>query len=125
MNIDEKIKQVLDQESKQIDELMLEEKGVFGMIGATFKGGNRFWLLLVYFFAILVSVLMFWTAYRFWIAEELRQMVFFGFCFLAAMQAQIALKMWGFMEMNRTSMVREIKRVELQLARTRDSHLTE
>lgn len=121
MNIDEKIKQVLDKESKEIDELMLEEKGVFGMLGASFKGGNRYWLMVVYFFGIVCGIAMAWTAYHFWVAEQEKQMIFYGVCFLAAMQAQLGLKLWGFMEMNRISTVREIKRVELQLARSREA----
>ena len=120
MNIDEKIKQALDKESKHVDELMLEENGVFGMIGASLKGGNRFWLLIAYLFAILASIAMFWSAYQFWFAETEKAMLFYGFIFVAAMQMQVALKMWGFMEMNRTSMVREIKRIEVMLARQMD-----
>lgn len=117
MNIDQKIKQALEQESQNVDELMLEEKGIFGMMGASLKGGNRFWLVIVYVFAFFAAIAMFWSAYQFWFAESEKQMLFYGFIFVAAMQMQIALKMWGFMEMNRTSMVREIKRVEIMLAK--------
>lgn len=117
MNIDQKIKKLLEDESQQIDELMLEEKGVFGMIAATFKGGNRIWLAIVYFFGIVASIAMVWTAYRFWIAEQSNELIFFGVLFVVALQIQISLKMWGFMEMNRISTIREIKRVEIQLAK--------
>ena len=121
MNIDQKIKQVLDRESAQIDEMMLDEKGIFGMMGASMKGGNRYWLIVVYIVGFACALAMAWTAYHFWIAESEKQMIFYGFCFLTAMLAQLGLKLWGFMEMNRTSMVREIKRVELQIARLRAS----
>ena len=115
MNLDEKISKLLKEEAGRVDALMMEEKGIFHMLAASFKGGNRFWVGLVYAVGFIVALAMVWCGYRFWIAETLQQQVFWGVSLLAAIQVQISLKMWGFMEMNRISLMREIKRIEIQL----------
>ena len=118
MNIDDKISQALAQESKEIDKLIAEENSsLFGMLFATWRGGMRYWVLLMNVVAFLFTVLLFYCGYQFWIAQISTQQIFWGVAFIAVLQVQISLKMWLFMEMNRMSMVREIKRVEIAVAR--------
>ena len=118
MNLDDKISQALAQESKEIDKLLAaENNGLFGMLFATWRGGMRYWVLLINIVTLIFTGLLFWCGYQFWIAEVSNQQIFWGVVFLAVMQVQISLKMWLFMEMNRMSAVREIKRVEIALVR--------
>lgn len=118
MNLDEKITQALSQESQEIDRLMRTDDGLFSRLGKTFRGTMRGWLALVVVFGFLASVAIVFCAYQFWQAVSLDQQVQWGVWLIVALQVQIALKMWSFMEMNRTSLMREIKRVEIQVART-------
>ena len=118
MNLDDKISQALAQESQEIDKLVAEENsGLFGMLFATWRGGMRYWVILINVFTLLFTMLFIWCGYQFWISEIATQQIFWGIAFLAVLQVQISLKMWLFMEMNRMSMVREIKRVEIAVAR--------
>ncbi|MFT4993734.1 MAG: hypothetical protein ACI965_000755 [Paraglaciecola sp.] len=118
MSIDDKISQALKAESAQVDQLLAQDnKGLFDMLFATWRGGMERWVLLVNVFVLLATVLLFGAGYQFWIAELLERQVFWGVVFLATAQVQISLKMWLFMEMNRMSTIREIKRVEIAIAR--------
>lgn len=117
MNLDEKITKALSDESAQLDKMMLQDTGLFGMAGSILKGSMRLWVFLVNVFVMIMTGLFIWCFYEFWITPDTHERVFWGVCFIAALQAQIALKMWLFMEMGRNSTIREIKRVEIELAR--------
>ena len=118
MNLDDKISQALAQESQEVDKLLVtENNGLFAMLFATWRGGMRYWVLMINVLTLSFTGLLFWSGYQFWIAQISNQQIFWGVVFLAVMQVQISLKMWLFMEMNRMSAVREIKRVEIALAR--------
>lgn len=118
MNLDDKISQALAQESQEVDKLLAtENNGLFGMLFATWRGGMRYWVMMMNIVALLFTILLFYCGYQFWIAHISTEQIFWGVVFLAVLQIQISLKMWLFMEMNRMSAVREIKRVEIALAR--------
>lgn len=121
MNLDEKITKVLNQESQEVDHLMLEEPGVIGMLKASFKGGMRFWFVLVYIFGLLAFLAFIWSGYQFWHATETNDAVFWGIAIVVALQVQMSLKMWSFMEMNRISVMREVKRIEILLSKMNHS----
>lgn len=120
MNIDEKIKQELEKDAAQLDAIFLDDSGLLGRLLPIFKGGMKWWVWAVNLFTLLASVLMFYSAYQFWLAAQVQEQIFWGIVLVVAVQMQIALKNWLFMEMNRMSNLREIKRVEIAVARLSD-----
>lgn len=112
---DDMIKDELEKEASEIDELLAAEGGLPDMVAASFKGSMRRWVWLIWIITFLVSMLMFWCGYQFFTASAQDQM-FWGFCTLMSMAAQVALKQWSWMEMNRASMMREVKRLEVAVA---------
>lgn len=112
--IDERIKTALEQDTKELDTLLANEGGLPDMISTSFKGGMRRWMVLVWIVTFIVTVLMFWCIYNFVMAGE--DNIFWGFCSLGLMMMQIALKQWTWLEMNRATTMREIKRLELVIA---------
>ena len=121
MNLDEKISQSLKQEAREIDQLMSQDDGLFAMLGGIFKGSMRGWVVVVNLFVLGFTGLFVWCGYQAWIAQTVDDRLFWGIGFIAALQVQIALKMWLFMEMGRNSTIREVKRVEIELARMKRS----
>lgn len=118
MNIDDKIKQELETEAKQLDTILAHEPGLFSMLGQTFKGALGGWVILVMIVTFAVSIAMFWSGYQFFFVEHtLEQSVKWGIGLLLSTMVQIAFKMWTFMEMNRQSGIRELKRIELSIER--------
>lgn len=114
--LDEKIRQELENETAVIDELLASEGGLPDMVAAAFKGGMRRWIWLTSIITLIATVLMFWTGYEFYMAELVDHRIFWGIWFIASAMAQIALKTWQWMEMNRANLMREIKRLELAVA---------
>ncbi len=120
MNLDERIKHELESESLDIDHIMEEEGGLMNRITGTFKGGMRRWVILINISALLIGVLLAWTGYRFYLVADTQSPLFWGLCIVVLMIMQGFVKNWLFMEMNRNSIMREIKRVEISIARIKE-----
>jgi len=116
-SLDEKIKQELERETAEIDELLANEGGMPDMVSAAFKGSLRHWVWLTTVFILIFTGLMFWSGYGFFVAETTDDRVFWGFCMLISGMPQMALKQWQWAEMNRATMMREIKRLEIAVAK--------
>jgi len=117
MNIDEKIKQELENEAEQFDELLNHNQGMISLSASALKGGLGNWLIVVFVIILIVSGFMIWFGYRFYVADNVDARVFWGVWFVAALGSQIALKQWVWMETNRVSLLREVKRVEVAVAK--------
>ncbi len=113
-SIDERIKAALEQDTKELDTMLANEGGLPEMISASFKGGLRRWMLLVWPITLIVTGFMVWSIYNFFTSGEAH--IYWGFCSVGLLMMQIALKQWSWMEMNGASMSREIKRLELVIA---------
>ena len=90
---------------------------LFEQIVETFRGRTR-WLngiLIVY--SLLFSTLFGVSIFRFLAATEVREQIMWASLGILAMVIIGLLKMWYWMELNRVTIMREIKRLELQVAR--------
>lgn len=117
MDIDQRIKRELESESAEIDRILADEKSLFGMLARVYRGGLRRWVILVTLVGIFLTAFIVWSAYRFFTAPATDELVFWGVIFLVGLQALGAMKLWIFMEMNRSSIIRETKRLELAITR--------
>lgn len=117
MNIDEKIKRELEQSQQEFDEVIQEQEGLMKMVFGSFHGGMKRWVFAVYFFTLVASGFMLWTGYRFFTALDMQGQIFWGVCLILSLFAQVALKQWIWMEMNRASIMREMKRLEVAVSR--------
>ncbi|NRA84129.1 MAG: hypothetical protein HRU22_10290 [Gammaproteobacteria bacterium] len=119
MNIDQQIKQELEQEAKQLDVILAHEPGIFKMLGRAYQGALGGWMILVTILSLVVFMVFAWAGYEFFITEGvlIEYKLYWGFVMLLAVLMLIAMKMWIFMEMNRQSTNREIKRLELMVER--------
>ncbi len=113
MKIDRDIKQALNEDASHLDEILLQEPGLFRRIGHSFNSGMRYWLFLVYALALISAAVYVYCGYNFATAPELDDRIFWGIWFIFSFIIHITLKLWTFMEMNRTSTMREVKRIEL------------
>lgn len=117
MNIDDRIRQELQRDRKEVDEILAEEDGLLGRLGPAYRGGLKRYVYLVTAIAVVLTGLIFWSGYRFFTAPDVAALVFWGVILIIALIAQVAMKLWIWMEMNRSLVVRETKRLELALAR--------
>jgi cation transport ATPase len=120
MDFDKKLRQQLQQESKQLEEQMAQQPGLFEMLGQAYSSKMKVWMYLVGAVALLLSALMLWSGYQFFFVVTdagLAHKLHYGVLLLLSTMVQIALKMWSFHEMNRQSLLREIKRLQLMAER--------
>ena len=94
----------------------LEEQGVFSMWADVYKGKMRPWSLLIILFTIIFTGLTFWCGYKFFTVEGIEPMIQFGVGFIISMLLIQVLKIWHWMQMNKNDLLREIKRLEYQVA---------
>ncbi len=115
MNDDEKrIRQAI--KDMGAGELDGPDQGMWEMFATTLHGKQKWWMVLIHlwgfvFFAASVFVLV-----RFFQAETTKEMVGYAMAFLFFMNGVGMMKMWVWMSMNRNSILREVKRLEVQVA---------
>lgn len=115
--LDKKIREALRKEDAELYKDFDEEPSVFEMLMDTCRGRRR-WLNVLGAFQTLVFIALFiFSAVKFFGAESTRDIVMWAAACILCMTAISMLKIWYFLEMNRNALTREIKRLELQIAR--------
>jgi hypothetical protein len=118
-DIDEKIRNALEIDQEVLKN-SIDEPGFFEMLMQCHRGKNR-WLGFMVFFDILVFTgIGGWALYEFFHAETLESKVGWSLLFMSSLIVIGLAKLWAWMQINKNIMVREIKRVELQLVRILD-----
>lgn len=112
--LDKLLKQQLTSQAAELDKLMNKDEDLSSMLLGGFKTGLRKIMMLCYAIAISLAVLIFYSGYQYFFVE-LNDKAFWGMILLISMQAQIAIKLWIWLEMNRWSQIKEIKRLQLYL----------
>lgn len=108
MNIDDKIKQDLLDQSKELDHLMEDNDSLTGYLSMSFSTGLGWLVKIGYALAIILSVLLIFCGYQFFTVDGDKQ-VFWGVCLIIAFQAQVATKLWIFMQSNRSYLSKELR----------------
>ncbi|MFP4278282.1 MAG: DUF6768 family protein [Wenzhouxiangella sp.] len=121
MSIDQRIRRELQQQGGPVEDLKAEQTGLFPMLLRVFTGGLARWAGFAMALTLVSFGVTIWTGYEFFTAGNIDDRVFWGVLVLAAFHALSMFKLWFFMEMNRHSVTREVKRVEIALARL-DEH---
>lgn len=114
MNLDDKIKHDLAEQAAELDRLMQQQDGLAGYLKTGFVSGISWVMKLSYVIAVVLTTMIVWCGYQFVVAEP-EQQLFWGVWLILAFQAQVAIKLWIFMETNRNHTAREIRRLELRL----------
>ncbi len=118
MNVlDDKIREALQQEDAELLEDVGGEPSIFEMLMETFRGRHRWLVFLTMFWTIVFMVLGVLSVVRFFRAEETRDMLMWAAASAFLLSGVSMMKVWYWMELNKNSVTREIKRLELQIAR--------
>jgi len=112
-NIDDEIKKVLDNGETLYD--LEKEEGVFRQWTGLFRGKMRCWSVLVIVETVVVLVLIVLAIGEFFHAEDTKSQIFYATGILLLGMVMLLLKLWGWMQMNRYALQREIKRLELRI----------
>ena len=113
--IDKLITQALDEEDKKYYQ-ELEQPNILELHLHTYKGERKWLSIWVTFMMFIIIALTWYAAIMFFKVEEIRTMLIWGFSFITGIITITALKIWFWMQMNSIATLREIKRLELQIA---------
>ncbi len=115
-DIDDKILAALQAETEQSLQEYEEELGLFGLVGESFRGAMK-WVVMAAFALIFIFIgLVIYCGINFYHATDIALKLNWFAAGMAAFIIVAILRLWFFMELNRLSIRREIKRVELQLS---------
>ena len=116
-NIDDTIRAALRAEDRELFEEFGGEQSLFDMVIEGFRGRRR-WIMFGMCFNILVfTVLAVLAAIQFFRADTTREMIAWSTGFLFCCLGTLMMKLWWWAQMDKNSLTREIKRLELQIAR--------
>jgi hypothetical protein len=86
------------------------------MMFETYKGRNRWLTMLASLWMVVFMAVVVWSVFRFFGTDDIKASLGWGMLAMVLFQGVGFLKMWWFMEMQKNSIIREVKRVELQVA---------
>ena len=116
-NFDNELKTLLREEDDAFIKQSLEETGFYSEAFGSLKGqGNRLFIFTWVGIFIFSAVLIF-SIWKFFHVQTVREQILFAALAVMANSAQIALKMFFNMRLNRRAIIREIKRLQLVLAK--------
>ncbi|MFT5216391.1 MAG: hypothetical protein ACI83H_001513 [Glaciecola sp.] len=114
-DIDKLIKETLTQEeAKFYDEL--EEQNLFQMIGGLFQGKNKWIMYMMNFMTLVFFALFIYCVIQFFDVETTKELLKWGIGSLVFLLGTSMLKIFAWMQMDRKALIRELKRLELQIS---------
>ena len=114
-DIDKLIKDTLTQEeAKFYDEL--EEQNVFEMVGGLFQGKNKWIMLMMNFMTLVFFGFFVYCTVQFFNTTETNELIKWGIGGLVFLFGVSMLKVFAWMQMDKNAILREMKRLELQVS---------
>lgn len=117
--VDRKIQEALARSSSDI-EVFANQQSLLHDILQIFKGRNWWINSIMVVVTLAIFVLCIYSGVRFYHATELKEIVGWSMTLIVSALCISILKIWSWLEMEKYSLIREIKRVELQVAMLRD-----
>jgi uncharacterized membrane protein YciS (DUF1049 family) len=115
-DIDDKIREALRKEDSELLEHYRQEPAIYEMVMETFRGRFRWLNVLVFTWSLVTVGLLCLLGYLFFHAESTQAMIAYATGFVWGLIWIAMMKIWFWLEMNKNSITREVKRLELQLA---------
>lgn len=114
-DIDKLIKETLtEEEVKFYDEL--DEQNVFQMLFGLFKGKNKWIMYVMNFMTLVFFGLFIYCVVQFFESEALKDLLKWGIGSLVFLFGVSMLKVFAWMQMDKNAILRELKRLELQVS---------
>ena len=112
--IDKLIKDTLNEEEAKFYDA-LDEQNIFEMLFGLFKGKNAWINILINVVIVIFFVMLIYCAIQFFNAETTEALVKWGFGSLFFVLCISILKLYAWMQMDKYAILREMKRLELQV----------
>lgn len=116
-SIDERIRKALSAEDRMFLEQLDSHRTLYGDITATFHGHTRWLNFLGWIAGFVLFAVAIYCGWQFITQTDSRSMHLWGAGATVSAIGLCIFKLWFFMELQRSAILREVKRVELQVAR--------
>jgi hypothetical protein len=117
---DDELRTALDADDEAFLRELDAERGLFAQMGDTMKGPLGGWATLTFLIGFPMAAFMFLALWNMFAAEGVRELILWTAGWLAALLALGFIKQWFFHRMNLIALLRELKRIELRIARIED-----
>ena len=114
--LDDAIREALSSDEAEQLEKLAAPQGLFGQITSVVQSNMGGWAWYGIFIQVIALGLAFWTGWNFYFAETGREMALWGFGCGLSIMFQSFIKIWFLSQMDKQEILREIKRLELQVA---------
>lgn len=119
--IDERISGAMSEDDRAFLASLDEERGLFEQVGDTLTGPLAGWSRLIFVVAFALGITLIYSAWRFFTASGGDDLLFWGLITLGILMMQGFIKEWFYNRMNMIAILRELKRLQLQIAMSQDS----
>ncbi len=116
-NIDAKIRRALEATDTDLADEFDGDQSMMEMVFDTFRGTQKWLTFLAIFGSFVFMAGSVFGIIQLFKAQETREHILWALGVVFCFSAISLMKIWFWMQMNRNSILREIKRVELQVAR--------
>lgn len=115
-DIDDRIRGALDADDKAFLASLDEGRGMFSQMGDVLAGPLGGWSKLMFAVAFALGIFLIYAAFRFFTAPDFESSAWWGIVTLGVLMMQGFVKEWFYSRMNMLSVLREVKRLQLQVA---------
>ena len=116
-NFETRLKEGLTAEDEAFLKNLEEGESLFGQLGATFTGPMKFWTGFAFLLSFAFMGLAVWCFVEMLGTEDIREMLLWLTGVVGGMLSVAMMKIWFWLRMNHLALLRELKRIELRLAR--------
>jgi hypothetical protein len=115
-NQDQRIAAALDEDDRAFLDQIEADRGLFTQLGDSLGGPLGGWAKLVFGFAFALGMFMLYAAYLAFTATSFEDGMQWGLVLVGILVIQGFVKEWLFARMNMLSILREVKRLQVQVA---------
>ena len=115
-NIDDRVSAALDADDRAFLESLEDDRGMFRQMGDSLGGPLGGWAKLMFVVSVALGIALVYSIWQLLTVDGMRETILWATATLVALTAQGFLKAWFFDRMNMLSILRELKRLELQIA---------
>lgn len=116
-DMDDRIRAALSAEDEAFLAGLEQEQGLFAQQSAMFHGPMARWTVLVYVMGLVFAALGAFTIVRMFAAPDTRELILWTAAAMFCGLTITMIKLWAWSRMQTLSILRELKRIELRVAR--------
>jgi len=114
-DIDKIIKETLTQEEAKFYD-KLDEQNMLQMVGGLFQGKNKWMMYVMNVMTLIFFSLFVYCLVQFFNTDATNELIKWGFGSIVFLFGMSMLKIFAWMQMDKNALIREIKRLELQVS---------